>query len=168
MVVAACSPNQEQPNREQPATSSTTTNLDASTTTALSTTPTTSLDQEDLSGWEVATVSVEGEDLLVAVADDASERAQGLMGVEDLGDLDGMLFVFPAEATGGFWMKDTILPLDIAFFAADGTLVEVLTMEPCQADPCRLYVPSSPYLWALEAPAGTLVGLSSESSLVVP
>ena len=53
----------------------------------------------------------------MAVADEAGERAQGLMGVTDLGSLRGMLFVFPEDTISGFWMKGTPLALDIAFFA---------------------------------------------------
>ncbi|HEX5671939.1 MAG TPA: DUF192 domain-containing protein, partial [Acidimicrobiia bacterium] len=68
----------------------------------------------------------------------------------------------------GFWMKDTIIPLDIAFFAADGSLVNLQTMEPCQADPCPFYHPGAPFRWALEAPAGDLDGLGSDATLIVP
>jgi uncharacterized protein len=88
------------------------------------------------------------------VADDDAARAEGLMGVDPLPDGAGMLFVYPEERTGAFWMKDTLVPLDIAFIAADGTVREVLTMEPCTADPCPIYDPEVDYLAALEVPAG--------------
>ena len=95
-----------------------------------------------------------GEKWAVAVADDAAERARGLMGVADLGGLRGMLFVFPEESSTGFWMKDTVLALDVAFFAGDGSLVDLLEMVPCEADPCPVYRPAGPYRYALEVPAG--------------
>lgn len=95
----------------------------------------------------------------MAVADDASERAQGLMGVEDLGDVHGMLFVFPGDTTAGFWMKGTLLALDIAFFASDGSLVDLVEMTPCTADPCPTYLAAGPYRYALEVPAGGFAGL---------
>lgn len=88
------------------------------------------------------------------VAADDAARAQGLMGVDPLPDGAGMLFVYPDERTGAFWMKDTLVPLDIAFIAADGTVRAVLTMEPCAADPCPIYDPRVEYLAALEVPAG--------------
>lgn len=90
----------------------------------------------------------------VAVADDPEERAQGLMGVADLGGLRGMLFVFPGDGQAGFWMKGTILALDVAFFTGEGGLVEVLPMAPCAADPCPVYRPRAPYRYALEVPRG--------------
>jgi len=105
-------------------------------------------------------ILVSGRPWLVAVADDPARRAQGLMGVQDLGSLRGMLFVFPEDTTGGFWMKDTPLALDIAFFAADGSLVGSFTMTPCPSDECPTYRPAGPYRFALEAPAGGFAGLS--------
>jgi uncharacterized membrane protein (UPF0127 family) len=122
----------------------------------------------DLAGWEVGTVVVNGVELMVAVANTPGERAQGLMGVDDLGILAGMLFVHESDSEVGFWMKDTIIPLDIAFFAADGSLVNVLRMEPCEADPCPFYYSGAPYRFALETPAGDLDGLGSDATLVVP
>ena len=105
--------------------------------------------------------------LLVAVADERDEWGQGLMGLEQLGDLDGMLFVFPQEVLGGFWMKDTLIPLDIAFFGDDGVLVDTLEMVPCTADPCHSYVPDGPFSRALETPAGTLHPLTDGTMLAM-
>jgi len=102
---------------------------------------------------------VSGQPLLVAVADDPARRAQGLMGVEDLGALRGMLFVFPEDTTSGFWMKDTPLALEIAFFAADGSLVGSFSMAPCPGGECPTYQPAGPYRFALEVPAGGFAGL---------
>jgi uncharacterized membrane protein (UPF0127 family) len=82
------------------------------------------------------------------------------MGVADLGALRGMLFVWPDDVSSGFWMKDTLIPLDIAFFAADGSLVDRLSMVPCEADPCPSYRPSGPYRTALEVPAGGFEGVA--------
>ena len=63
---------------------------------------------------------------------------------------DGMLFVFPRDTTGGFWMQNTLVPLTIAFFNADGKRVRKLSMTPCRADPCRVYYPGRRYRFALE------------------
>ncbi len=112
-----------------------------------------------LPGFPTEEVVVGSERWEVAVADDAAERARGLMGVADLGGLRGMLFLFPADGIAAFWMKDTVLALDAAFFAADGSLVDLLEMTPCEADPCPVYQPSGPYRYVLEVPAGGLSGV---------
>lgn len=111
-----------------------------------------------LGGSSVPTtrVRVDGDELVVAVAATPETRARGLMGVTDLGDLDGMLFVFDVDVDAAFWMKDTVLPLDIAFFDAAGRLVDAFPMEPCPADPCPTYRPAAPYRYALETPRGRL------------
>jgi uncharacterized membrane protein (UPF0127 family) len=111
-----------------------------------------------LADFAVATVSLDGEDLLVAVAGNSEERRRGLMGVTDLGDLDGMLFVFDQDVSAAFWMKDTLIPLDIAFFTATGDLVDGFAMEPCTANPCPTYRPDGSYRYALEMPAGAMPG----------
>ena len=107
-----------------------------------------------LPGFATVEVALGGETWPVALADDDDERARGLMGVVDLGGLRGMLFAFPADSNAAFWMKDTLLALDIAFFAADGALVDRFEMSPCPADPCPVYPPAGPYRYALEVPTG--------------
>jgi uncharacterized membrane protein (UPF0127 family) len=87
------------------------------------------------------------------------------MFVEDLGDLDGMLFVFEAERTGAFWMKKTLIPLDIGFFGDSGGLVGVLRMVPCEAYPCRRYDIGAPYRYALEVPAGVFNDLPEDARI---
>ncbi len=90
----------------------------------------------------------------VLVADDPSLRSTGLMHRTELPDDAGMLFVFDAPTTGAFWMKNTLLPLSIAFVGQDGTVQQVLDMEPCTADPCPRYAPDDPYVHAVEANQG--------------
>ncbi|MFA9431485.1 DUF192 domain-containing protein [Egicoccus sp. AB-alg2] len=92
--------------------------------------------------------------LHVKLADTADRRQHGLMEVEELPDGTGMLFVFEDERTGGFWMKNTLVPLDIAYVGPDGEIRSILAMEPCTEDPCEVYDPGLSYQSALEVPQG--------------
>lgn len=114
--------------------------------------------------WDI---SIDGRDLAVAVAATPAERSQGLMGLADLGGLDGMIFVWDGETQAAFWMKDTLIPLDIAFFRTGGVFVDMLRMEPCSEDPCPLYSAALPYRYAVEAPAGDLAFVGPGSRLVL-
>ncbi len=111
---------------------------------------------EQLADFAQAEITVGDETWVVALARSGDERQQGLMGVTDLGELDGMLFVMPFETRTGFWMKDTLIPLEVAFFTSAGNLVNVVSMEPCRSDPCPVYRPDDAYRWALEAVPGRL------------
>ena len=113
-----------------------------------------------LPGFPTGTIRLGGTEWEVAVADTPELRARGLMGVTDLGGLEGMLFVFAADTTSGFWMKDTLIPLDIAFFDATGDQVgDIITMPPCEAEPCPTYAPDAPYRYALETTVGSFEGV---------
>jgi uncharacterized membrane protein (UPF0127 family) len=92
--------------------------------------------------------------LHVRVADTDPEREQGLMGVTSMPANEGMAFVFDQSTTARFWMKDTLLPLSIAFVDASGTIVTIREMTPCAADPCETYSADAPYVLAIEANAG--------------
>jgi uncharacterized membrane protein (UPF0127 family) len=126
-------------------------------------------------GFELAEVTITtagGTDHTVQawIADSTDERARGLMKVTGLGGADGMLFVFDNAAVRRFYMWQTPMPLDIAFFAADGTFVAAVPMEPClepSAADCARYAPDEPFQFALEVPAGGLddLGIGPGSSL---
>ncbi len=101
--------------------------------------------------------SLDGMTLSVAVeiARTPAEQATGLMGRTSLAADTGMLFVFPKEHTLDFWMKDTLIPLDILFFDATGAFVSSASMTPCpEGTACQRYRSARPALYALEVPAG--------------
>ena len=64
----------------------------------------------------------------VEIADDAGERALGLMHRETMAKSHGMLFVYEREQPVAFWMKNTLIPLDIIFIDSTGTVVHVAPM----------------------------------------
>lgn len=106
--------------------------------------------------WPETTVTLDDSvTFLAKVADDGDRRQQGLMNVPDLPDGVGMLFLFDEARTGGFWMKNTLVPLDIAY-VLDGEVVAILQMDPCEADPCPTYDPETEYDAALEVGQGAL------------
>ena len=75
------------------------------------------------------------------------------MGVTDLPENHGMAFRWDAPTEATFWMKDTLIPLSIAFVGEDGTVIAVREMAPCTADPCTTYGADGPYTMAIEANA---------------
>ena len=91
---------------------------------------------------------------VVEVASSPRGRQRGLMGRESLAANRGMLFLFPEKVAVGFWMKDTLIPLDIAFINGD-RIVEIRSMTPCTTDSCPLTTPSTTYDSALEVNRGS-------------
>ena len=94
---------------------------------------------------------VGGTQVAAEVADTPQERAVGLMGRVSLAPDAGMLFIYPDEAVRSFWMKNTPLPLSIAYISKAGRIVHLAEMNPLSEDP----VPSlHPTMYALEMEAG--------------
>ena len=92
--------------------------------------------------------------LSVEVASTAEQQQRGLMFRRSLPRNAGMVFVFSQPTRGGFWMKNTLIPLSIAFYDRRGRILRILEMEPCRADPCRIYDPRVTYRGALEVNRG--------------
>jgi uncharacterized protein len=88
------------------------------------------------------------------VADTDAERQRGLMGRRSLPPDGGMVFRFPETTDQTFWMKDTLVPLSIAFVADDRRVVDILDMAPCPGEPCPLYHARASYRTAIEMRAG--------------
>lgn len=117
------------------------------------------------------TVTVEedppGVTLNVEIASTEAQRDRGLMFRESLSDSSGMLFLFPAPTTLGFWMKDTYIPLDIAFLDDLGRVMQVVHGKPLDTTPL---VPSAPYTSVLEVAGGWFerMGLGVGATVHIP
>ena len=98
------------------------------------------------SGGESVEVEVE-------IADDTEEMARGLMGRTALAEDAGMLFVYPDEREISFWMKDTLIPLSIAFMDAEGRIVDIQDMRALDDTPPH-YTSAEPSRYALEVNEG--------------
>ena len=101
------------------------------------------------SGNAVAVLRLDNVTFRPEVAKTSAQRSRGLMN-RTQAPKDGMLFVFPETTTGGFWMKNTLVPLTIVFFDSAGNRVRKLSMVPCRKDPCAIYDPGRAYRFALE------------------
>lgn len=92
--------------------------------------------------------------LRVEIAETDEDRQRGLMGRTELEDDAGMVFLFEGPTESGFWMKDTLIPLSIAFWGEDERIAAIMEMEPCREDPCPVYRPGVTYIAAVEANGG--------------
>lgn len=121
----------------------------------------------DVTGFGIGEIELDGEMMLVAVADRPELRRRGLMEVADLGELDGMLFVMDETVNSAFTMRNTVIALHIAFFDETGELVDALEMTPCVEEPCPSYRPSGAYRYALEVPLGVFDDLAVSARISV-
>ena len=96
-------------------------------------------------------VYLKNREVWVEVPKTPQEMAQGLMGRRHLGENEGMLFIFEAEDYHSFWMKNTLIPLSIAFIDREGKVVRIVDMEPLSLES---HPPPRPILYALEMKKG--------------
>jgi uncharacterized membrane protein (UPF0127 family) len=92
--------------------------------------------------------------LAVEVARTEAARRYGLMNRHTLAPDAGMAFLFDQPVREGFWMRDTFIPLSIAFWGPDDRIAAILEMTPCGTGPCPISTSPSPYVGAAEANAG--------------
>jgi uncharacterized membrane protein (UPF0127 family) len=106
-------------------------------------------------------------ELCLWLAESSSQRSRGLMGVTDLGPADGMAFRYSEPHATNFYMQDTLLPLSIAFYGAEGSFMESFDMEPCVTRACQRYPTPPDFLIAIETYQGELasIGMTAGSTL---
>jgi uncharacterized membrane protein (UPF0127 family) len=95
--------------------------------------------------------NTEAVEITVEVARTDEERAKGLMFRKTLPDGQGMIFIFDRDQQLSFWMKNTVIPLSIAFIASDGHIVEIKDMQPNDLNSIKS---SRSVRYALEVPHG--------------
>ena len=97
----------------------------------------------------------DGYGVKVEIAADEPTREQGLMFRDRLPDATGMIFIFPQSGEYPFWMKNTLIPLDMVWIDEGHKIVHVAhDVPPCQADPCPSYAPNATAKYVLELAAG--------------
>lgn len=102
-----------------------------------------------LSKYKKATISVKGKKIKVYVAGTREEQEVGLMFVKNNQLLanEGMIFVNKDEQYRIFWMKNTVIPLDIAYLRSNGTIINILTMRAYDESQ---YPSDAPAMYAVE------------------
>jgi uncharacterized membrane protein (UPF0127 family) len=98
-----------------------------------------------------AELSVGGVTIQAELARTSAERERGLMFRTSLKEGEGMLFVFEADQRLAFWMKNTAIPLSLAYLSSDGTIREILDLEPHSLD---IRNSERSVRYALEVPRG--------------
>jgi len=91
---------------------------------------------------------------MVELARTPAEQEQGLMYRESMEEKNGMLFVFSKSDIYNFWMKNTLIPLDMIWIDDQFKVVKIMTAQPCVSDPCMVYNPEKLATYILEINAG--------------
>ena len=101
--------------------------------------------------FKTTRIQVGAHALKVEVAASDPQRAQGLMHREKLGENDGMLFIFDEPGYHSMWMKNTLIPLSVAFVDGEGRILNILDMEPQTLDS---HMAAGPARYAIETNKG--------------
>ncbi len=130
-------------------------------TSALAASPRRPLSGFDEVAFRIAEPGNRVTDGAALLADDGASRRQGLMEQTDLRGYDAMIFRFPSPSTGRFFMRNTLIPLSIAFFDEGGRFVSSTDMEPCpdEVEDCPTHGADGPYVHAIEVTQGGLSGI---------
>jgi hypothetical protein len=107
--------------------------------------------------------------VVAEIADTPRRVQEGYMFRREVGEGEGMIFVFPEADVHPFWMKNTLVPLDIIWLDDGFTVVHLESAVPCTADPCPSYGPLRKARYVLEVRGGTAArrGLKPGDHLLV-
>ena len=101
------------------------------------------------------TIYIQDKPFLAEIADTPEKQSKGLMFRHKIKDNFGMLFIFPEEDNRSFWMKNTLIALDIIYLNSERQIVDMyLTVPPCCSDPCPSYTSKFPARYVLEINGG--------------
>lgn len=111
-------------------------------------------------------VSIEGSNgrvtIQAEVADSSEERSKGLMFREHLGENEGMIFLFPQEAQQSFWMRNTLIPLDMIFIRADHTILGIVENAEPRTDTPRSVPGRSQFVLEIAGGTSRTLGLGPD------
>jgi len=96
----------------------------------------------------------------VEIARSQEEQQQGLMYRDKMGAHEGMIFVYPQYIRGGFWMKNTRIPLSIAFIGDNGKILDIKNMEPYSE---KTVMSAYDYMYALEVNKGAFDAIGAKT-----
>lgn len=98
---------------------------------------------------------LDGKTICLELAETQQEKRQGLMYRESLCDNCGMLFINEQEEIATFWMRNTLIPLDMVFIDKNNVVVDIQRAAPCMGMPCPTYVGRAKAKYVLEVKQGT-------------
>jgi uncharacterized membrane protein (UPF0127 family) len=98
-------------------------------------------------------VVIGGESFRIEVARTTEQKRQGLMNRRSLGDREGMIFVYETDQHLAFWMKNTTIPLTLAYLSKDGQIVQIEQLKPLSL---KSVISERAVRYGLELPAGVL------------
>jgi uncharacterized protein len=117
----------------------------------------------------IAIIGTNGErsEVEVEIADERAEQQRGLMERTELAENAGMLFVFDREEPRSFWMRNTLIPLSIAYIASDGRIVDIQDMQPLDE---TSHPSAAPAQYALEVNQGFFAerGIEAGNEVEIP
>ncbi len=115
-------------------------------------------DDTYLSGLPTKSIFIKRQNYNIWIVDDEEKRQRGLMYVKEMEEKSGMLFIFDSTSIYPFWMKNTLIPLDIIWLNEEGKVVFIKeNAKPCESTVdalCNSVIPTSPARFVLELNAG--------------
>jgi len=114
-------------------------------------------------------VDAGGTRIQVEIANEPGEWSKGLMYRESMPQDSGMLFVFPDEAPRSFWMKNTLIPLDMIFIDSSGIITSISrNVLPCKTLVCESYYGTGKYVLEVNGGFSDASGLKEGDKLRLP